>query len=419
MKSHGNMDRVVVTGIGLITPLGCSVEDNWQALMQGRSGIARITRFDPEAYDLTTHFAGEVKHFDATRFMDKKELRRYDQFVHYAIAASDLALQDAGLKPEDLPKDRTGILVGSGMGGIETFVENTILLHVEKNIRKISPFFVPAIIINMASGLLTIRYGTRGPNYAIVSACATGAHSIGEGFHSIQRGECDVMIVGGTESPITPLGIAGFAATRALSRRNEAPEKASRPFDRDRDGFVMGEGAGVLILEREAFARARGARIYCYLEGVGYSSDAYHPTAPCADGAGAALAMERAIQHAGISPGEVQYINAHATSTELGDRAEVAAIRRVFGPAADQVAVSSTKSMIGHLLGAAGSVEAAYTILAIYHQTLPPTINLEQVDPECDLNHVANVPRQTRVDFALSNAFGFGGTNTSLLFSRS
>ncbi len=418
MPQNANKERIAVTGIGLVTPLGVTVEENWQSLMQGKSGIDVIRRFSADEYELPTKIAAEVKNFDPSQFMDRKDIRRYDVFLQYAVAAADMALADAGLRPEDLPHDRTGILVGSGMGGIETFLENAINMHVHGH-RKISPFFVPALLANMASGYLTIRYKTRGPNYSIVSACATGAHSIGEGFHCLQRGECDVMIVGGTESAITPLGVAGFVAARALSRRNDEPQKASRPFDRDRDGFVMGEGAGVLILERESTARSRNARIYAFLEGVGYSSDAYHPTAPCPDGAGAALAMQRAIDHAGVSPADVGYINAHATATELGDKAEVTAIRRVFGDAVEQVAVSSTKSMTGHLLGAAGSVEAAYTVLALYHQTLPPTINLENVDPECELNHVANEPRKANVDLAISNAFGFGGTNTSLLFARS
>ncbi|RMD96948.1 MAG: beta-ketoacyl-[acyl-carrier-protein] synthase II [Calditrichaeota bacterium] len=417
MQRTPSTERIVVTGIGLVTPLGMTVEENWRALMEGKSGISRIQRFDPEKYELTTQFAGEAKNFDPAKFLEKKEVRRYDRFIHFAVAASDLAMEDAGLTIEDLPRDRVGIIVGSGMGGIETFVENTINMHVYGQ-RKISPFFVPALIANMASGLLTIRYGTRGSNYAIVSACATGAHSIGEGYHTLKRGECDLMIVGGTEAAVTPLGIAGFSAARALSRRNEAPEKASRPFDRDRDGFVMGEGAGIMILERESSARARGARIYAYLEGIGYSSDAYHPTAPCADGAGAALAMKRAIKNAGLRPQDIDYINAHATSTELGDKAEVTAIRSVFGKWVDNVAVSSTKSMTGHLLGAAGSVEAAYAVLALYHQMLPPTINLDNVDPECELNHVANQPRPAQVNFSITNGFGFGGTNTSLVFAR-
>lgn len=407
--------RVAITGIGILSPLGIGVDANWQALMTGRSGIDRITREGFEGLPVT--IAGEVKDFDPEAYVDRKMARQYDRYIHFSIAAGDLALQDAGLKADDLPKDRTVILVGSGMGGVETFNEYAITMHT-RGYKRVSPFFVPATISNMASGLMTIRYGTRGANYAIVSACATGAHSIGEGYRMLQNDEADLVIAGGSEAALIPLCIAGFSAAKALSQRNDAPQAASRPFDMDRDGFVMGEGAALLIMEREETANARGARIYGYLSGVGYSSDAYHPTAPCADGAGAALAMQRAIDHAGIRPGDLGYINAHATSTELGDRAEVAAIRSVLGNAVDRVAVSSTKSMTGHLLGAAGSVEAAYTVLALYHAKLPPTINLERVDPECELDHVANHPRAAAIDFALSNAFGFGGTNAALLFSR-
>ncbi len=408
-------DRIVVTGIGLVTPIGIGIDENWENLMAGRSGIGTITRFDPS--DLSTRFAGEVKNFDATDFMDRKEVRHYDRFLHFAVAASDLALKDAGLDKDSLPADRTGVLVGSGMGGMETFVANTLALE-NRGPRRVSPFFVPAIIGNMASGLLTIRYGVRGANFAIASACATGAHSIGEGLRMLQNDKADVMIVGGAEAAIIPLGVAGFIAARALSARNEEPERACRPFDVDRDGFVMGEGAGILILEKESTARARNARIYAWMAGAGYSSDAYHPTAPSEDGAGARLAMERALQDAGVQPHEIGYINAHATSTPLGDKAEVAAMRGLLGKAADSVAVSSTKSMTGHLLGAAGSVEAAYTVLALHRGKIPPTINLDNVDPDCEMDHVANTPRSADFDFALSNAFGFGGTNAALLFGK-
>ncbi len=408
-------DRIVITGMGLVTPLGLTIEENWKALLEGRSGIGPITRFD--ASRLTTQFAGEVKGFDPAEYMDVKEIRHYDRYLHLAIAAADKALDNAGLKPEELPRETTGILIGSGMGGMETFVENTLALR-EKGPRRVSPFFVPAIISNMASGVLSIRYGTRGPNYAISSACATGAHSIGEALSMIRRGMTEVMIAGGTEAAVIELGVAGFAAAKALSRRNEQPERASRPYDVDRDGFVMAEGAGVVILESAERAKARGARIWAEIVGLGYSSDAGHPTAPPVDGAGAALAMRFALRDAGRAASDIGYINAHATSTPLGDRAEAAAIRSVFAEHTMNVAVSSTKSMTGHLLGAAGAVEAAYTALALHHQMLPPTINLDRVEPECDLNHVIGKPRPAKLRYALSNAFGFGGTNAALVIGK-
>lgn len=414
--SHAQREkRVVITGIGMVTPLGLTNEDNWSALLAGKSGIDKITHF--EASHLSTYIAGEVRNFDPGQYMDHKEVRHYDRFLHMAVAAADKALADAGLKAEDLPYDDTGVLVGSGMGGMETFVDNTRVL-IEKGPRRVSPFFVPATISNMASGLLTIRYGARGPSYSIVSACATGAHCIGAGLDMIRRGNAEVMIVGGAEAAIIELGVAGFIAVKALSKRNDAPQLASRPFDKDRDGFVLGEGAGVLILESEEHARTRGAKIWAELVGSGASSDAYHPTAPCADGAGAGLAMKTALRDARLAKEEIGYINAHATSTPLGDTAEVAAIKSVFQEHTPKVAVSSTKSMTGHLLGAAGAVEAAYTAMALNHQVLPPTINLENVDPECDLNHVANQPREAKLKYALSNAFGFGGTNAALVLGR-
>ncbi len=414
--SHAQRERrVLVTGLGLVTPLGLTVEENWSNLLAGKSGIDKITRFD--AAHLSTHIAGEVRNFDPGQYMDHKEVRHYDRFVHFAIAAADKALADAGLAAEALPHDDTGVLVGSGMGGMETFVENTRVL-IEKGARRVSPFFVPATISNMASGLITIRYGARGPSYSIVSACATGAHCIGVGLDMIRRGTAEVMIVGGSEAAIIELGVAGFIAVKALSKRNDAPAAASRPFDKDRDGFVLGEGAGVLILESEEHARKRGARVWAELAGSGASSDAYHPTAPCADGAGAGLAMKTALRDARLDKEKIGYINGHATSTPLGDVAETAAIKGLFQEHTPKVAVSSTKSMTGHLLGAAGAVEAAYTALALYHQTLPPTINLDNVDPECDLNHVANQPREAKLQYALSNAFGFGGTNAALVLGR-
>jgi 3-oxoacyl-[acyl-carrier-protein] synthase II len=415
MSQSSGQKRVFITGMGFVTPLGLTIEENWAALMAGKSGIEKITRFD--ASHLSTHIAGEVRNFDPAQYMDHKEVRHYDRYIHFAFAAADKALADSGMTAEQLPHDHTGVLVGSGMGGMETFVENTRQL-IEKGARRVSPFFVPAVISNMASGLLAIRYGARGPNYAIVSACATGAHSIGAGLDMIRRDIAEVMIVGGAEAAIIELGVAGFIASKALSKRNEPPGEASRPFDRDRDGFVIGEGAGVLIIESEEHAQRRGARIWAELLGTGSSSDAYHPTAPRPDGAGAALAMKNALAEARLQKEEIGYINAHATSTPLGDHAEAAAIRSFFKEHVKDVAVSSTKSMTGHLLGAAGAVETAYTVLALHHQILPPTINLHNVDPECQLNHVALTPRKASLRYALSNAFGFGGTNSAVVLGK-
>jgi 3-oxoacyl-[acyl-carrier-protein] synthase II len=415
MSHSKNKERIVISGIGLVTPLGIGVNKNWSALMEGKSGIDTVAEF--VAAELPTTFAGEVKEFNPEDYVDHKMARQYDRYMHLAIAASDLALADAGISAGDLPKERTAILVGSGMGGMKTFYEQSVIMH-EKGHRRVSPFFVPAIIANMAPGMLAIRYGTHGANFAIVSACATGAHSIAVALRMIQNGEADVALAGGAEAAIVPVAVAGFSSAKALSRRNDAPQKASRPFDIDRDGFVMGEGAGTLVLERETSAKARGARIYAYVCGAGNSSDAYHPTAPSEDGAGAALAMKTALQDAGIQPNELGYINAHSTSTPLGDKAEVAAMRLALGAAADKVAVSSTKSMTGHLLGAAGAVEAAYAALALYHAKLPPTINLDNLDPACAMDHVANQPRSANIEFAISNAFGFGGTNSALVLGK-
>lgn len=410
-----NKERIAITGIGLLTPLGTGIDLNWRALIEGKSGIRKIARDDLS--DLPVQIAGEVQGFDAEQYLDKKMARQYDRYIHFSIAAGDMALENAGLKVDDLPKDRTAVLVGSGMGGVETFYQNAVTLHT-RGYKRISPFFIPSTIVNMASGLMAIRYGTRGANFAIVSACATGAHCIGEGYRMLQNDEADVVFAGGAEAANIPLCIAGFAAAKALSQRNDDPVGSSRPFDMDRDGFVLAEGAGILILEREAAAKSREARIYGYLCGVGYSSDAYHPTAPPPDGAGAVLAMDLALKDAGIKPQDLGYINAHSTSTQIGDRAEAASIRTVLGSTVNDVAVSSTKSMTGHLLGAAGSVEAAFTLLALYNGQLPPTINLHNVDPECDLNHVANNSITASIDFALSNAFGFGGTNSALVFAK-
>jgi 3-oxoacyl-[acyl-carrier-protein] synthase II len=414
MHTRSN-DAVVITGIGLVTPLGLTLEENWQALMEGRSGIDDIQRFDASA--LPTRFGGEVRDFDPTQYMDAKEVRHYDRYTHFAVAAADMALADAGLRADDLPKEKTGIVVGSGMGGLETFMENARSL-IEKGPRRVSPFFVPATITNIAAGLLAIRYGTNGVNYATVSACATGAHAIMDGLLLLRQGMMDVMIVGGSEAAITDIGIAAFAAAKALSKNNGNPRTASRPFDLARDGFVIGEGAGILILERKDRAMARGARIWAEVCGAGASSDAFHITTPPENGKGAAVAMRMAMNDAGLKPQDVGYINAHATSTPLGDRAETAAIKSVFGEQTANVAVSSTKSLTGHLLGAAGAVEAAYTAMALYHQKLPPTINLDNVDPACDLNHVTNEPRAVAVQHALSNGFGFGGTNAVLALGK-
>ena len=415
MSSSPNKNRIAITGIGLVTPLGIGVRQNWNALMEGKSGIDTVEKFVEAG--LPTTFAGAVKDFNPEDYVDRKMARQYDRYIHLAIAASDLALEDASFAIDDLPKERTAILVGSGMGGMETFYQQSVTMH-EKGHRRVSPFFVPAIIANMAPGLLAIRYGTHGANFAIVSACATGAHSIAEAARMIQNDEADVALAGGSEAAIVPIAIAGFSSAKALSKRNDEPQKASRPYDVDRDGFVMGEGAGTLILEREEFAKARGAQIYAYIYGAGNSSDAYHPTAPSADGFGASLAMKHALQDAGIQPGDVGYINAHSTSTTLGDRAEVSAMRLAFGNAIDTVAVSATKSMTGHLLGAAGAAEAAYTALALQNGKLPPTINLDNLDPECAMDHVANTPREAKIEFALSNAFGFGGTNSALVLGK-
>jgi len=403
-----------VTGLGLVTPLGIGTEATWQAAIAGKSGVGPITRFDASL--LPCHIAGEVKGFDAAQFMDKKEARRNDLFIQFGLAAAKLALEDAGL-PTDKPLgDRTGVIVGSGMGGLAT-LEETHIAAVEKGHRRVSPFFIPSIIVNLVGGQISIKYGAAGVNYAPVSACATGNHAIGESMRHLQHGDVDVMISGGAEATITLLGIAGFTAARAVSERNDAPEKASRPFDKDRDGFVAGEGAGILILEELEHARARGARIYCELTGYAATADAFHITQPSGDGA--ERAMKLTLQDAGLDPREVQYINAHGTSTPVGDIAEVKAIKNVFGGwAKEGLMVSSTKSMTGHLLGAAGGVEAAFSVLAIHHGIIPPTINVEHQDPECDLDVVPNKAREVPIKVAMSNSFGFGGTNAVLVFQK-
>jgi 3-oxoacyl-[acyl-carrier-protein] synthase II len=411
----GNSRRVVVTGIGLVSPLGIGTEPNWAALCAGQSGITPITKFD--AAEFATRIAGEVKGFDPLRFIEKKDVKKMDVFIQYAIAASQFAMDDSGfvITPELGP--RVGVFIASGIGGFTT-IEREHKALLEGGPRKISPFFIPSAIINLAAGQVSIRYGAKGPNSATCTACSASAHAIGDAFEIIRRGDADVMIAGGSEAAITPMGVGGFGALRALSTRNDQPERASRPFDKDRDGFVVGEGAGVVILEEYELAIRRRARIYAELVGYGMSADAYHITAPSEDGDGPFRVMNQALTSAGIKPSQVDYINAHGTSTPHGDKVESLAIRRSFGEHADRLAVSSTKSMTGHLLGAAGGLEAGITVLAVHHQVVPPTINLEIAGEGCDLDYVPNQKREMRIGYALSNSFGFGGTNAALLFKR-
>ncbi len=406
--------RVAVTGLGLVTPLGTGVEKTWKALCAGQSGIGRITRFDPAGYPV--QIAGEVKDFDPTQFIEKKEIKKMDTFIHYAVGASQMAVDDAGLKIAPEEADRVGVYIGAGIGGLPA-IEHYHKILLEKGPDRISPFFIPMVIINLASGQVAIRLGAKGPNSCAVTACATGNHCIGDAFRIIQRGEADVMLAGGTESCIVPTAVAGFAAARALSTRNDDPQRASRPFDRDRDGFVLSEGAGVVVLEELERARRRGARIYAEVVGYAMNSDAYHITAPPDEGEGAVRCMELAIKDAGVAKDEVGYINAHGTST-FADKIETRAIKQVFGERAYRIPVSSTKSMTGHLLGAAGGVEAVFSVLALHRGLLPPTINLEHPDPECDLDYVPNQARQASPNVVLSNSFGFGGVNACLLFKR-
>jgi 3-oxoacyl-[acyl-carrier-protein] synthase II len=408
--------RVVVTGVGLVSPLGIGTESTWEGLVEGRSGAAPITAFDTAQYSVK--FGCQVKGFDPLNWIEKKEVKKADRFIQFAVAASDIALKDAGLKiGADVPAERVGAYIGSGIGGFATIeAEHTTLL--QSGPRRVSPFFIPASIINLASGWVSIRAGAKGPNSATCTACTSSAHAVGDSFRLIQRGDADAMIAGGSEAAITPLGVAGFAAMRALSTRNEEPTRASRPFDKDRDGFVMGEGSGIIILEELEAARRRGARIYCELVGYGMSGDAYHISAPCEDGDGAARVMIATLKDANVDPANVQYVNVHGTSTPHGDRVEVVALKRVFGEHARKLAISSTKSMSGHLLGAAGGFEAGVTALALRHQIIPPTINYETPDPECDLDFVPNKARKADLELALSNSFGFGGTNGALLFRR-
>ena len=407
--------RVVVTGLGIISPVGNGVPEAWKSILAGTSGITRITRFDASAF--TSQIAGEVKGFDPAQVLSVKEARRFDTFIHYGLAAAIEAIKDSGLDFDREQREQVGVCIGSGIGGLP-LIEETHKTVLASGPRKISPFFIPGSIINLISGQLSIMFGLKGPNLAVVTACTTANHSIGEAGRLIEYGDADVMIAGGAEACVSPLGLGGFCAARALSTRNDDPAKASRPWDKDRDGFVLGEGAGVLVLEEFEHARKRGAKIYCELAGYGMSADAHHITAPCEDGEGAVRCMNNALRNAGLNHGQVNYINAHGTSTPLGDVAETVAVKNCFGDYARKLAISSTKSMTGHLLGAAGGVEAVFSALAVREQIAPPTINLVQADPECDLDYVPNTARKMAIDVALSNSFGFGGTNGSLVFRR-
>lgn len=408
--------RVVVTGLGVISPLGSTVDSAWAAVLRGESGIGPITRFDASAF--ATRFGGAVRGFDVGAFISPKEARRMDEFMHYGLAAGIQAVTDSGADFSKLDVERCGVISGAGIGGLAT-IESEHAAYLEAhNPRKISPFFIPASIINMISGHLSIRYGLKGPNLGVVTACTTSTHAIGLGMRSIQYGDADLVITGGAEMSTSQCGVGGFSQARALSQRNDAPAQASRPWDRDRDGFVMADGGGAMVIEELEHARARGARIYAELVGFGMSGDAHHITAPPEDGEGARIAMRNALRDARMDPSAVQYLNAHATSTMLGDRAETVAIKRAFGEHAKQLAVSSTKSMTGHMLGAAGVVEALFSVLAIRDNVAPPTINLDNPDPECDLDYVPHTARQMPIDVALSNSFGFGGTNGTLIFRR-
>jgi 3-oxoacyl-[acyl-carrier-protein] synthase II len=408
-----NTRRVVVTGLGTLSPVGNTADEFWTALVQGRSGVGMITRFDTTGYP--TRIAGEVRNFDPLNFVDKKEARRLDPYLQYAIASAVLAVQDAALDTGKVDGNRFGVLIGSGIGGISTLLESHRNL-IEKGPDRVSPFFIPMLIANMASGLVSMRFGAKGPNSAVVTACATGNHAIGDSFKIIQRADADIMIAGGSEAIIIPLTIAGFCSMKAMSTRNDEPTKAMRPFDANRDGFVAGEGAGILVLESLDHALARDARIYAEIVGYGMTGDAHHMTAPDPEGDGAARAMAAAVRDAGLDVSDVGYINAHGTSTQYNDKFESIAIKRVFGEHARRLAVSSTKSMTGHLRGAAGGIEAIATVLALHHGVLPPTINYETPDPDCDLDYIPNQARKQDVEVALSNAFGFGGTNATLAF---
>ena len=405
-----------MTGLGIVCPLGSSIADAWAAILRGESGIGPITRFDVSAFPV--RFGGAVRGFDVAQYMSPKEARRMDDFMHYGIAAGMQSVVDAGLDFDQLDRERCGVVTGAGIGGLGTIESEHDAYRAANNPRKISPFFVPSTIINMISGHLSIQYGLRGPNLGVVTACTTSTHALGLAARCIQYGDADLVIAGGSEMATTPMGLGGFAQAQALSRRNDSPTAASRPWDKERDGFVLGDGGGAMVLEEYEHAKRRGARIYAELAGFGMSGDAHHITAPLEDGEGARLAMSNALRDAGLNPDQVQYLNAHATSTPLGDKAETIAMKRAFGAHAGKLAVSSTKSMTGHLLGAAGVVEAVFSVLALRDQVAPPTINLTTPDPDCDLDFVPNTARQMRIDVAMSNSFGFGGTNASLIMRR-
>ncbi|MCD6518158.1 MAG: beta-ketoacyl-ACP synthase II [Candidatus Aminicenantes bacterium] len=407
--------RVVITGIGIVSPLGVGAERNWESMKAGRTGVTRISKFDPEAF--SSQIAGEVKDFNPLDFIGKKESRKMDPFIQYAVAAAEMAVEDSQIKRSQLEGDRTGVYIGSGIGGISSIEENHKVL-LSKGPKRVSPFFLIATVINEASGQVSIRTKAGGPNSACATACSTGTHAIGDSYRIIARGDADLMLAGGSEAPITPLGLAGFCSMRALSVRNDSPEKASRPFDKGRDGFVIAEGAGIVLLEELGSAVKRSARIYAEIVGYGMSGDAYHVSAPCPDGDGAWRSMKRALSDAGVKPSDIGYINAHGTSTPWNDKIETLAIKRVFGDYAYKVAVSSTKSVTGHMLGAAGGFETAATAMVLKHQIIPPTINYENPDPECDLDYVPNEARKAELDYALSNSFGFGGTNGTLVIKR-
>jgi len=409
------MRRVVVTGVGAVSPLGTGNRKNWDALVAGKSGVARITRFD--ATEFPVQIAGEVKDFNPEDFIEKKEIKKMDLFIQYSLAAAQFAMEDSGLQITEENAERVGVLVGAGLGGLPTIEKYHSALQ-EGGYKKISPFFIPMLITNLAPGHISIRYGAKGPNLSSVSACATGTHSIGDAYHMIARGDADAMIAGGTESTVTPLAIGGFAVMRALSTRNDDPEAASRPFEKNRDGFVLAEGAGIVILEELEAAKQRGAKIYAEVVGYGLTGDAYHLTAPAPNGEGAARCMKMALDNAGISPEDVDYINAHGTSTPFNDLYESMAIRQVFGSHAGKLLVTSSKSMTGHMLGAAGGIEAVFTLMSMEAGVATPTINYEEQDPECDLDYVPNTARDAKITCALSNSFGFGGTNASLLFRK-
>ncbi len=409
------MRRVVVTGVGIVSPLGIGVEKNWTAITSGQSGLGLITRFD--AADFSSQIAGEVKDFNAELYINKKEIKKMDLFIQYGLAAATMALSDSGLEITDANAERVGVLVGSGLGGLPA-IEKYHKVMLERGYKKISPFFIPMLIINLAPGHISMKFGAKGPTLSSVSACATGTHSIGDAYHMIARGDADAMFAGGTESTITPLGVGGFNVMKALSTRNDDPQAASRPFEKNRDGFIMAEGAGILILEEYEAAKARGAEIYCEVAGYGMSGDAYHLTQPAPGGEGAARCMKMALNNAGLNPEDVDYINAHGTSTHFNDLYETMAIKTVLGEHAKKVMISSTKSMTGHGLGAAGGIEAAYLALVLQRGVVPPTINYDEPDPDCDLDYVPNEAREAACQVALSNSFGFGGTNATLAFRK-